>query len=113
MVASATLVLPGDYEGGALVVEHKGERLEFAAGGTPQWRWAAWYADCRHRLEPVTKGVRIAITFGIAIDPSTRLVRRESQARISWTTYRRTLSARSVIDGRVFGLFDGRDAALG
>ena len=92
MVASATLVLPGDYEGGALVVEHKGERLEFAAGGTPQWRWAAWYADCRHRLEPVTKGVRVAITFGIAIDPSTRLVRRESQARISWTTYRRTFA---------------------
>jgi len=73
MAASAVLVLPGEYTGGALTIEHAGESLGFGAGGAPAWRWAAWYADCRHALELVEDGIRIALTFGIAIDPETPL----------------------------------------
>ena len=73
MVASLALVVPGAYTGGALAIEHAGERLSFAAGGADAWRWAAWFADCRHALEPVEDGVRIALTFGLAIDPETPL----------------------------------------
>ena len=73
MVASLALIVPGEYTGGALTIEHAGERLSFGASGTDRWRWAAWYADCRHALEPVEDGVRIALTFGIAIDPETPL----------------------------------------
>ena len=91
MVASASLVVPGAYEGGALEVEHGGERLHFARGGAPRWRWAAWYADCRHRLEPVESGVRIALTFGISIDPQAPLgKRRASDRRIGWTIWGRS-----------------------
>ena len=91
MVASASLVVPGAYEGGALEVEHGGERLVFARGGAPRWRWAAWYADCRHRLEPVESGVRIALTFGIAIDAQAPLgKRRASNRRIGWTIWGRS-----------------------
>ena len=75
MVASLALVVPGAYTGGALAIEHAGERLSFAADGADAWRWAAWYADCRHALEPVEDGVRIALTFGIAIAPETPLTR--------------------------------------
>ena len=60
-VARAIILLPGAYEGGKLVVEHDGDQLEFGAGGTPHWRWAAWLDHCRHRVEPVTDGVRIAM----------------------------------------------------
>ena len=80
MVASLALIVPGEYEGGALVVEHAGERVRFGAGGAPRWRWAAWYADCRHWLEPVEGGVRVAVTFGVAIDPERPLERRESES---------------------------------
>ena len=64
MVGSLALILPGTHAGGALVIEHGGEHLCFGAGASDKWRFVAWYADCRHRLEPVEKGVRIAITFG-------------------------------------------------
>ena len=79
MVASLALIVPGEYEGGALVGEHAGERLCVGAGGTPRWRWAAWYADCRHWLEPVRGGVRIAVTVGVAIDGERPIERPESE----------------------------------
>ena len=85
MVASLALIVPGEYTGGALTIEHAGERLYFGAGGADAWRWAAWYADCRHALEPVEDGVRLAFTFGIAIDPETVLTHVESRnRRVGW-----------------------------
>ena len=81
MVASLALIVPGEYTGGGLTIEHAGERLSFGAGGADAWRWAAWYADCRHALEPVEDGIRIALTFGIAIDPETPLTNMEAPDR--------------------------------
>ena len=81
MVASLALVVPGAYKGGALAIEHAGERLSFAADGVAAWRWAAWFSDCRHALEPVEEGVRIALTFAIAIDPETPLTPVEAADR--------------------------------
>ena len=81
MVASLALILPGPYEGGALAIEHGGERLTAGRGGSPLWRWAAWYADCRHRLEAVESGVRIALTFAIAVDPEKPLTERKARSR--------------------------------
>ena len=81
MVASLALVVPGAYVGGALAIEHAGERLSFAADGAAAWRWAAWFSDCRHALEPVEEGVRIALTFAIAIDPETPLTAVEAADR--------------------------------
>ena len=76
MVASLALIVPDEYTDGALVIEHAGETLIAGAGGAPGWRWVAWYADCRHCLEPVNEGTRIALTFGIAIDPEKPLTHR-------------------------------------
>ena len=91
MVASLALVLPGEYAGGTLAIEHAGERLDFGAGGASTWRWAAWYADCRHALELVESGTRIAMTFGIAIDPETPLSRlKAADPRVGWAIWGRT-----------------------
>ena len=68
MVASAVLVLPGEHAGGALAIAHRDNDAHIARGGSTRWRWAVWYADCRHTLEPVTDGVRIALTFAITLD---------------------------------------------
>ena len=90
MIASATLVLPGTYRGGALTVEHAGETLRFAQDGAPAWRFAAWYADCRHRLEPVEAGVRLAVTFGVAIDPERALEARTPDRGVAEAFHRRS-----------------------
>ena len=67
MVASAVIILPGRYEGGTLVIEHGDQSTHIATDGSDQWRWAAWYADCHHRLEPVRQGTRIALTLAVSI----------------------------------------------
>ena len=91
MVASLVLVLPGEYTGGTLIVEHAGETHSHGAGGARSWRWAAWYADCRHSLEPVEDGVRVALTFAIALDPETPLTNVEAtDSRVGWAIWGRT-----------------------
>ena len=91
MVASAALVLPGEHTGGALRIEHAGETLTAAGGGDTRWRWAAWYADCRHRLEAVEQGMRVAITFAVAIDPERTLEGIDAPGRrLSWGLWGRT-----------------------
>ena len=93
MVASVALILAGEYEGGALVIEHGEDNIRFGPDGSARWRWAAWYTDCRHRLEEVRDGIRIAMTFGIAIDPEQPLTRRESEDHaLGWALYGRTFT---------------------
>ena len=95
MVASAALVAPGAYRGGTLVIEHAGERLKVGAGGALRWRWAAWYADCRHRLEPVEDGVRIAMTFAVAVDAERALAPREARNHeLRWALWDRSYAER-------------------
>ena len=84
-------IVPGEYEGGALVVAHAGDRIQVGDGGSPRWRWVAWYADRRHWLEPVQGGVRLAMTSGIAIDEGKPLTHREpSSHRLGWTLWSRS-----------------------
>ena len=91
MVASAVLIMPGAYEGGALLLEHTGERVRIGTGGDALWRWAAWYADCRHCLERVESGIRMAMTFGVAIDPKKPLARREAtNHQLGWALWGRS-----------------------
>ena len=91
MIASLALILPREYEGGALVVEHSGDRIQVGDGGSSRWRWVAWYADCRHWLEPVRDGVRLAMTFGVAVDAKKPLTRRElSDHRLGWILWGRS-----------------------
>ena len=91
MVASAALVLPGEHTGGALRIEHAGKTLTTPEGGDTRWRWSAWYADCQHRLEPVARGVRVAVTFAVALDPERTLQYMDAPGdRLRWALWGRT-----------------------
>lgn len=84
---------PAAHQGGALGIEHGDERLSVAGDGAATWRYAAGYADCRHRLEPVTEGVRSAMTFGVAIDPGRAGAAKEAKDRaFRWALYRRSFT---------------------
>jgi predicted 2-oxoglutarate/Fe(II)-dependent dioxygenase YbiX len=59
MFATLVLALPAVYEGGELLVTHKGETVAMALdrGYSPtSVSWAAFYADCTHQVRPVTSG---------------------------------------------------------
>lgn len=65
MVGSLVVTLPSSYEGGSIVVKHHGETKIFrgAVRGGVGVSILAFYADCRHEVEPVRSGYRIALTY--------------------------------------------------
>lgn len=69
MFGTLVVVLPSSFEGGELVVEHGGEARTLAMKAAPEeLAWAAFYADCRHELRPLTAGVRLALVFNLCRD---------------------------------------------
>lgn len=68
MVGTLVVTLPSDHLGGALVVEHRGERRSFATTrrGAQDLSLVAFYADCRHEVREVTAGYRVALTYRLS-----------------------------------------------
>jgi hypothetical protein len=72
MVASLVIVLPNPFEGGTLVVRHGTAKLtlsfdEAARGNAPCY--AAFYADCEHEVQRVSRGVRLCLTYNLVLKP--------------------------------------------
>ena len=70
MFATLVVCLPSRHEGGTLVVQHDGKKVKFDFGGNDsefQTQYAAFYADCRHEIRPVTEGYRICLVYNLAI----------------------------------------------
>ncbi|KAG0008983.1 hypothetical protein BGZ82_004316, partial [Podila clonocystis] len=61
MFASLVVCLPTAYEGGALVVEDQPYDLSSA----DSIKWCAFYSDCKHRIDEVTKGFRATCTYDL------------------------------------------------
>ena len=66
MLASLVVTLPSSFAGGALTIEHQGDKL--ACRGTKgSLSFVAFFADCEHAVLPVTSGYRVALTYNLAI----------------------------------------------
>jgi hypothetical protein len=68
MVGSLVVVLPSEYSGGAVTVEHRGERKSFRRVDSQarELSLLAFYADCQHTVSPIKSGVRVAAEPGSA-----------------------------------------------
>lgn len=67
MFATLVLVLPCNYQGGTLRIEHKGreERIDLHPTDPSELAFAAFYADCRHEVLPISDGYRIALIYNL------------------------------------------------
>ena len=67
MVATLVVVLPSDYKGGTLIIDHKGEKHRITSRQTPADKatFIAFYADCHHEVKPVTDGYRLTLTYNL------------------------------------------------
>ncbi len=64
------VMLPSCYEGGALLVRHQGseKRFDFASANEFNICFAAFYADCRHEIQPVTRGYRLCLVYNMVYE---------------------------------------------
>lgn len=70
MVASLVVVLPSEFRGGTLAIDHHGEKKRFTAASTSKDNLTliAFYADCHHEVTPVTEGYRLALTYNLVLE---------------------------------------------
>lgn len=70
MIGTLVLVWPCAHTGGVLRVWHGAQERVLAsaqAEGDTALRWFAFYADCRHEVQPVETGWRVALTFDLVL----------------------------------------------
>ncbi len=70
MLATLVIILPSRHTGGSFAVTHNGQRHVFAPAGRDRdsLTLVAFYADCRHEVEPVKSGHRVALTYHLVHD---------------------------------------------
>ena len=69
MVGTLTVTLPGTSRGGALIVRHGEYQVSYRSSGT-LLSFVAFYADCRHEVQPVTSGYRVVLTYNLLLSGS-------------------------------------------
>ena len=70
MVATLTVTLPSTGEGGKIVVEHKGDRVEIDLDSEDrsELTYAAFYSDCRHEVLPLRSGYRVCLVYNLILE---------------------------------------------
>ena len=66
MIGTLVVTLPSASKGGMLSVEHAG-RTETYQSSNELLTFVAFYADCRHHVEPVTSGYRVVLTYNLLV----------------------------------------------
>lgn len=67
MFATLVIVLPSIYDGGELVVRHRGSevQLDLKRDDPGDVAFAAFYADCVHEVRPITSGCRLTLIYNL------------------------------------------------
>ena len=69
MVATLVISLPVDGEGGELVIQHRNREtvVDLCVQEPGDLAFAAFYADCVHRTEPVRSGNRVSLVYNVIV----------------------------------------------
>lgn len=66
MFGTLVIQLPSNYSGGQLTIYHRSKNTVFDFSGPmgcSNFHYAAFYADCQHEIEPVTKGHHLCLVY--------------------------------------------------
>ncbi|KAF8596407.1 hypothetical protein BDV93DRAFT_610899 [Ceratobasidium sp. AG-I] len=68
MFGTMIVILPSEFEGGAVYLSHLNQRKVFNVGGPKsacETSILAWYSDVVHEVKPVTSGYRFALAYNL------------------------------------------------
>ena len=78
MVATLSVQLPSNCQGGAIVVRHQGAEVR-CSGDDPAHAFVpqamAWYADCEHEILPLERGHRLVLIYNLVLPVGQPLLR--------------------------------------
>jgi hypothetical protein len=67
MIGTLVVILPSDFTGGAMVLEHHDEKVIFRSSGG-KLSFIAFYADCHHEIRRIKQGYRVVLTYNLILD---------------------------------------------
>ncbi|MEJ0034851.1 MAG: 2OG-Fe(II) oxygenase [Gammaproteobacteria bacterium] len=70
MIGTLVVNLPSRFTGGAMTIEHHGEKV-VAGGSDRNLTLIAFYADCHHEVQAIRQGHRIVLTYNLMVSGST------------------------------------------
>jgi hypothetical protein len=84
MVGTLVVILPSEYSGGAVTVEHRGDTKRFRRleSQAKDLSLLAFYADCHHAVSPIKSGVRVALTYQLRLEGRSNAVRPKVRADV-------------------------------
>lgn len=67
MFATLVIVLPSEYTGGELIIKHQEQevKLDLSSEESCEIAFAAFYADCKHEVLPITQGCRLTLIYNL------------------------------------------------
>jgi len=71
MFGTLLIALPSEHEGGELFVRHTGlEEMIYFGGKNKHYQiqYAAFYADCKHEVKPISRGYRCCLVYNLALE---------------------------------------------
>ncbi len=73
MFATLVIVLPSLHGGGELIVSHRNRQvqLDLNCSSPSEVAFAAFYADCKHEVKPVTSGFRLVLIYNLLFPGAT------------------------------------------
>jgi hypothetical protein len=93
MLATLVIILPSNYRGGELVVDHHGEKLDFSLSLHNRLNYIAFYADCYHEVKPVKSGYRVTLTYNLILKKSNKINKSESADKFLLNSVKNYFSA--------------------
>jgi hypothetical protein len=69
MIGTLVVTLPSTFSGGAMVIKHHDQKVEYR-GANRNISLVAFYADCHHEVRPVEEGYRIVLTYNLLLSPA-------------------------------------------
>jgi predicted 2-oxoglutarate/Fe(II)-dependent dioxygenase YbiX len=74
MFGTLVVVLPSAHRGGELVIRHAGREtvVDMGRSEISEVSFAAFYADCEHKVRPITEGNRVCLVYNLIQQPSAK-----------------------------------------
>ncbi|EGG13359.1 hypothetical protein DFA_11120 [Cavenderia fasciculata] len=92
MFATMVVSLPSHHRGGELVIEHDKESytVSLVNDTKSMVKYVAFYADCKHKVEPVTEGYRVNLVYNLIRSKGTCTTSSQSNAELLLSSIRST-----------------------
>src|SRR5260370_7250490 len=95
MFGTLVVVLPSAHGGGELIIRHgtRDVSVNLSSPEVSELTFAAFYADCKHEVKPITHGTRVCLTYNLSLPLAEKSKKKQHQALTPPVSYPKVATA--------------------